>query len=309
MARSFYLACLPLAVADSAAFSPMNSFAAFKANTGRLVDEQKVANAHRKRRKEGELLDYPSFDAIQCANADVSKIINIVWLGLYAKFWTPLAVYFYPGMLPSAYENAGLRGKRLAEKEKQRRTGLNRLLGKIDKEASNPKKNRKPYDLTEPDVAAAVAALSAKNKQAAVAALAARPGAPLPEAALLAASLSLDGPYRFLPRWMHKGAVKKGVTLLTEGDAALRISDIAGLPAPCLENACVARGLLKPTKAEMERGLAEWLRVVDKADAVSEDEGKRARLALLAVNTVASIREGAVAKEPGVALLYAGKGF
>ena len=71
----------------------------------------------------------------------------------------------------------------------------------------------------------------------------------------------------------------------------------------------MARGLLKPTKAEMERGLAEWLRVVDKADAVSEDEGKRARLALLAVNTVASIREGAVAKEPGVALLYAGKGF
>ncbi|KAH8073519.1 hypothetical protein JL721_2821 [Aureococcus anophagefferens] len=263
MARSFYLACLTLAVADSAAFSPMNSFAAFKANTGRLVDEQKVANAHRKRRKEGELLDYPSFDAIQCANAD-----------------------------------------RLAEKEKQRRTGLNRLLGKIDKEASSPKKHRKPYDLTEPDVAAAVAALSAKNKQAAVAALAARPGAPLPEAALLAASLSLDGPYRFLPRWMHKGAVKKGVTLLTEGDAALRISDIAGLPAPCLENACVARGLLKPTKAEMERGSPSGS-AVDKADGL---RGRGQALAL-AVNTVASIREGAVAKEPGVALLYAGKGF
>ena len=317
LAVALVVAFLP--VASCAAFSPMQAYASLSQNTKRLVDEQKYANALRQQRKLGKTLDYADFDAIQTANADVGKMINVLWLGLYAKFYTPLALYFYPGMLPSAYESEAGRGKRLAEAEKKRRLGLTRLLAKVDDAAAQrlaveagTAKARAPkaYDLTGDDVAAAIAALSARGPKAAVDALGTRRGDALPHAALLAASLAMEGPYKFLPRWMHKRAVNKGVTTLIEGDDALRVTDLAALPRPVLENACAARGLLRPTTAEMHKGLRTWLKIADAADAAGDEAAaKEARLALLAVNTAASIRASAATATPGVAALYAGTGY
>lgn len=294
--------------ACGAAFSPKRAYASFSRSTKQLIEEQKYAQSLRQRKKAGECLDYAGFDAIQCANGDVGKVVNVLWLGLYAKFYTPLAIYFYPGMLPSTFESPALRAKRFAEVEKKRRKGLMNLLGRADDVAGGSKRQG-PYDLTRADVETTTAALKAASKKAALAALMS-PGVTMPDPALFAASLAMEGPYKFLPRWMHKRAVKKGLETLKEGDDALRNSDVPNLPLSCVENACAARGLLRPTKDEMTKGLTEWLKLSEAADATSDAETqKQTRLALLAINTAASVRASAKSTAPGVALLYSGKGF
>ena len=70
---------------------------------------------------------------------------------------------------------------------------------------------------------------------------------------------------------------------------------------------CPRRG--RPTTAEMHKGLQTWLKIADAADAAGEAAAKEARLALLAVNTAASIRASAATATPGLAALYAGTGY
>ena len=135
-------------------------------------------------------------------------------------------------------------------------------------------------------------------------------GEELPSVALKAASRALDGPYGWLPRWMHRGHVRKGMERLVDGDAALRRSEIDALPVECLESACAARSLLRPSSEEMRSGLKEWLALCDRTDAEGDGaDAKRARLALLAVNTAASVRARAPKAQPAKTLLYAGGGY
>ena len=105
-------------------------------------------------------------------------------------------------------------------------------------------------------------------------------GEELPSVALKAASRALDGPYGWLPRWMHRGHVRKGMERLVDGDAALRRSEIDALPVECLESACAARSLLRPSSEEMRSGLKEWLALCDRTDAEGDGaDAKRARRA------------------------------
>lgn len=308
------LAAVHLAVSSGAAFTPRRFISSVSASTRQLVEDQKGANAIRKRRKGGAVLDYGEFDALQCANADVGKAVNLVWLALYAKFYTPLAIYFYPGMLPASYETPTLRARRLGEGDAKRSKGLLNLLGRVDAAAAAAGGNPPPPKaLAADDVAAALAALGAASKKAALRSLVApRPaGAALPTPALKCASAALEGPYGFLPRWMHSRAVDKGLKTLVDGDDALRATpDLAALSRTSLENACAARCLPRPSEAAMASGLEEWLKLTAEADASDDAAGRKsARLALLAVNAAAAVRARASGASPGVALLYAGKGY
>lgn len=109
---------------------------------------------------------------------------------------------------------------------------------------------------------------------------------------------------------MHRRAVRKGLKTLADGDAALRRTNLDELDTACLESACAARGLLRPTRPEMRKGLDEWLALNAAADAAA-DEAKQqgTRLALLAINTAAGVRARAPRAAPAAALLYAGNGY
>ena len=87
----------------------------FLSRTKALVNEQKAANKIRKRRKDGANLLYPDWDRLENANNDIGKCFSVLWLALYAKLYTPLALYFYPGMLPSTYETPVTRARRFAD--------------------------------------------------------------------------------------------------------------------------------------------------------------------------------------------------
>ena len=282
----------------------------FLSRTKALVNEQKAANKIRKRRKDGVNLLYPEWDRLENANNDIGKCFSVLWLALYAKLYTPLALYFYPGMLPSTYETPVTRARRFADGEKRRKQALEKMLDAFDKAALDKKKARTPADISLEHVNCLQGVLGASSKKAALRIALNAEGEELPSVALKAASRALDGPYGWLPRWMHRGHVRKGMERLVDGDAALRRSEIDALPVECLESACAARSLLRPSSDEMRSGLKEWLALCDRTDSEGDGaEAKRARLALLAVNTAASVRARAPKAQPAKTLLYAGGGY
>lgn len=230
----------------------------FVTRTKALVAEQKAAQKIRKRRKDGAELLYPEWDRLETANNDLSKCFNVLWLGFYAKLYTPLALYFYPGMMPSSYETPVTRARGFASAEKRRKAALEKMLDAFDKAALEKKKVQSPSDISLAHINCAAGVLGASSKRSALTLALGAKGEELPKAALLAASRALDGPYSILPRWMHRGHVKKGMAKLVEGDDALRRSDVEALPVHCLESACAARSLLRPSASEMRSELREW---------------------------------------------------
>ena len=117
----------------------------FLSRTKALVNEQKAANKIRKRRKDGVNLLYPEWDRLENANNDIGKCFSVLWLALYAKLYTPLALYFYPGMLPSTYETPVTRARRFADGEKRRKQALEKMLAKAEVRVRAPTKDGRVY--------------------------------------------------------------------------------------------------------------------------------------------------------------------
>ncbi len=165
----------------------------FLSRTKALVNEQKAANKIRKRRKDGANLLYPDWDRLENANNDIGKCFSVLWLALYAKLYTPLALYFYPGMLPSTYETPVTRARRFADGEKRRKQALEKMLDAFDKAALDKKKARTPADISLAHVNCLQGVLGASSKKSALRIALNAEGEELPSVALKAASRALDG--------------------------------------------------------------------------------------------------------------------
>ena len=87
------LICLLALTAQAAAIAFVTKpVGGFLSRTKALVNEQKAANKIRKRRKDGVNLLYPEWDRLENANNDIGKCFSVLWLALYAKLYTPLAL-------------------------------------------------------------------------------------------------------------------------------------------------------------------------------------------------------------------------
>ena len=285
--------------------------------------EQERGMAIRRRKRAGEALDFANYHALAQANADLGRLVNLVWLGLYFKQWTPLAVlasvryewFPFPLALPSAFETEQLRLRTRRQAAQRRAQALRGLVEKAERRGNLQKASpREPaaHEDLRPVCAVGLAALAQGSKAAALKELVGRGAAfrslkDLPDLVLYGASAALEGPFRVLPKFMHRGAIETKIKAIHDGDDALRRSSLPKLSTEALQYACEERALPsaaaaaadgadslnssssnpKARRDAMQRDLGEWLSL---AKAHPNANPAAVTLALLAINTASNLR-------------------
>lgn len=258
-----------------------NGLVGLKTSSVTLYESQKESMALRKQRKENpDSITFDLHHKVTQAGADFGKVLSLTWLTIYARWYTPVTVYFFPDMLPSTFESEKARVKKRDEFEERRRKAV---LAAVDLEDADATK-----------------ALNARSKAKAVDAIAKAAGdrefRELPNPVFYSTSRVFDGPFRIFPKPLHVRAIRQGLKRIAEGDEALRRSQLESLPPRLLETACAERGIssCKSTQ-EMVDSLSDWLAMTP--DTFQEGPAaENARLALIAANTVSSIRKTEKAK-------------
>lgn len=273
-------------------------FARLRQSSIELYHNQKESIALRKQRKESpESITFDLHHKLTQAGVDFGKILSLTWLTIYARWYTPVTVYFFPDMLPSTFESDAMRSKKRNERAMKQRNAVLETVAADDVLSL-----------------AASTALRASTKSKALESIMEATGdqefKQLPNPVFYAASRVFDGPYRIFPKPLHVRAIRQGLKRLAEGDDALRRTELATLPADLLEAACDERGVSASTPDDMVTGLKEWLTMTKAADSQLNLQGDRVpaentRLALIALNTASTIRK----TDSAYAALYVRKGF
>ncbi|KAJ8603819.1 hypothetical protein CTAYLR_000247, partial [Chrysophaeum taylorii] len=250
----------------------------FKQSSVELYQNQWDRLSIMKERKERpDTIDFMKHYKLEQAGVDFGKMLSLVWLTLYTKWYTPVTVYFFPDMLPSAFQSQAVRDKRSNDFSERRRkavleaVGADAALGGVATNALQASSKGKALE----HIISAAHDLSVHE---------------LPNNVFYATSRLFDGPYRIFPRPLHKRAINQGLKKLAEGDLALRRSKLDDLPLPVLKSACEERGVAVSGRSEMLTGLNEWLVLTKSADAKHKTSTDKTRLALVALNTASAIR-------------------
>lgn len=265
-----------------------------------LYKNQRECFALRKQQKERpETITFDLHHKLNMAGTDISKVLSLTWLSLYARWYTPVTVYFFPDMLPSTFETDKMRTQKRDEVALRRRSALFEAVARDETLGST-----------------ASAALAAPSKAKALETIAAVAGdrefKELPNPVFYATSRAFDGPFRIFPKPLHVRAIRQGIKRLAIGDEALRRSNVADLPPALLELACHERGISAcSSKADMVYHLKDWLTLTHRQDTAADEIpngrvlAENNRLALIALNTASTLRK----KEPAFVALYSRNSF
>lgn len=268
-------------------------------STTQLWTNYKVSQAIRAERKAGTVLDYADYLHLRRGAEDRKKLLSLAWYSVIMKWSTPLIVMINTGMQPSTFETQSAFAKRLEEASQKRTQTLLEALRAADNGAIDGRRARD--------------ALASGSKAKALEVLTHNsvPLGSLPVPVLKFASNGLGGPYRFLPRPLHMWAIREKLRAIEEGDAALRVTRLDALSRGTLAEACNERAISvgEADSRALRAAIQEWLALTAPMATSPPEVADTKRVALLALNSVSSVRKNMAKQSPLTAALYARNSF
>jgi hypothetical protein len=289
-----------------------------------LFEDQKAASAISKRLKSPDAapISYHEFLTLKRGREDRMKLFNVSLIVIFMPELLFAMLNWVPGTVPSTFELPSEKEHRLSayetlhlksslkalqslhgiahgkdKKKKEAFLSAELMLGKFLSASSI----QSAYSVLEPLVFAEKVKPKGKQKNAKKGGRSrAKPVVPrsvedLPAPLVKGAGQALGLTVPFLPAFLMRGTIKKHLQRLKDGDAALLNYPLQELSGDDLREACCARGIGVQDRNDqaLRSRLQLWLDMATPRKPSSRDMvwvSDRARLALLGVNVVSSLR-------------------